>query len=279
MAKRPDYSVTVVKLLFAQSGNCCGFLDPGRGGCEEALTDPQWGEVKGQIVHIRGFAPGSARYDADMTNAERMAFDNLLLFCPNHHVLVDRLLPELFSGEMLEEMKAKGLEASLRHREAWATDDALNWFAGLTIRRLMSELQAAEIFDQGGPRPTGLRPPASGRHQPEDGRQPLSNSRGRHGSGLVNDSGNGGGLGISVGFSEPFNGLPNPGDVDSRVHAALRAHFDGGGREIRPLEIAHLSGLGQPAVERSLARLLRARKIDGISVEEQDFPIIVVGTQ
>lgn len=58
-----------------------------------------------EIAHIRGAKPGSARYDAAMTDEERAAFANLVLLCSTHHKLVDRIRPEDFSVEVLESWK------------------------------------------------------------------------------------------------------------------------------------------------------------------------------
>lgn len=96
---------TVVKTLFALSGNTCAFqdIDTGR-GCEERLTDPRWKHVKARIAHIRGLRPGSARWDA--TYPDPNAFENLLLLCPNDHTRVDELEPDRYTVAVLEEMKS-----------------------------------------------------------------------------------------------------------------------------------------------------------------------------
>jgi hypothetical protein len=81
-------SETAVKTLFALSRNvCCWAPPPGEsgvlgGGCEEKMTDPVWRQVNGEIAHIKGEKPTSARYDADQADDERQGFYNLMLVCP-----------------------------------------------------------------------------------------------------------------------------------------------------------------------------------------------------
>jgi hypothetical protein len=72
-----------------------------------------------------------------MTDGERHAFENLLLLCPNHHRLVDRLSPEAYSVEMLEEMKA-GHEVHCRETQ-WANEEDLDRYARLTLEAVGGE--------------------------------------------------------------------------------------------------------------------------------------------
>lgn len=43
----------------------------------------------GEIAHIEGALPDSARFNPQMTNEERRAYDNLLLLCGTDHTIVD----------------------------------------------------------------------------------------------------------------------------------------------------------------------------------------------
>jgi len=43
----------------------------------------------GEICHIQGVRPGSARYDPCQTDVERHAYANLVLMCPSHHTVID----------------------------------------------------------------------------------------------------------------------------------------------------------------------------------------------
>ncbi len=92
--------------------NMCAFRFPGEQACEERLIDVGWKSVKARICHIRARSPKGPRYDADMTDKERFDFDNLILLCPNHHVRIDDLEPEVFTVEMLTKMKWDAINAA-----------------------------------------------------------------------------------------------------------------------------------------------------------------------
>lgn len=128
---RRNYSASVLKTLFAYSGNTCAFSSPETGvACEEKLTDPSWAKVKARICHIRGLNSGSARHDPTLTESEANGFDNLLLMCPNHHAEVDDLTPELFPVDVLERMKERNAQAGARTQE-WAAESELERYASL----------------------------------------------------------------------------------------------------------------------------------------------------
>jgi hypothetical protein len=43
----------------------------------------------GEIAHIEGALPESARFNENMTNEQRRRYDNLLLMCGTHHTIID----------------------------------------------------------------------------------------------------------------------------------------------------------------------------------------------
>jgi len=57
-----------------------------------------------QIAHIRADSQGGPRFDSAQTEGERRAFENLIVMCPNHHTLIDKV-PEQYPVEDLIEMK------------------------------------------------------------------------------------------------------------------------------------------------------------------------------
>jgi hypothetical protein len=63
-------SLSVLKTLFAHSGNVCAFYDQGTfpPTCEKRLTDPAWEGVNAIVCHIAGRRPGSPGYDPTMSN-------------------------------------------------------------------------------------------------------------------------------------------------------------------------------------------------------------------
>jgi hypothetical protein len=74
--------ITDIKILFARSGNRCAF--PKRTApmaFNETLT--------GEVCHIRGARPGSARHDPNQSDVDRHDYKNLILMCPTHHTVID----------------------------------------------------------------------------------------------------------------------------------------------------------------------------------------------
>jgi hypothetical protein len=77
---RPTQST--LKRLFALSGNQCAFPK-----CQAPLIHND--TLLGEVCHIKADSPGGPRYDPNQTDAERPAFDNLLVLCPTHHTVID----------------------------------------------------------------------------------------------------------------------------------------------------------------------------------------------
>ena len=94
-----DVKDTTKFRLFAVSGNRCAFP-----GCPAPIVDERTGAIVYQIAHIKAESKGGARYDATQTDDERRSFENLMLMCPNHHALIDKLL-ERYPVEDLMTMK------------------------------------------------------------------------------------------------------------------------------------------------------------------------------
>jgi hypothetical protein len=61
--------------------------------------------LTGEVCHIKGARPGSARYDPDQTDVERHAYTNLVLMCPTHHTVIDDD-EEAYTVERLCKIKA-----------------------------------------------------------------------------------------------------------------------------------------------------------------------------
>jgi len=70
---------TVIKRLFAFSGNLCAFP-----GCVEKIVD-EFGTIIGEICHIEAAEEGGERYNDESNDEYRRSFENLLLLCSNHH--------------------------------------------------------------------------------------------------------------------------------------------------------------------------------------------------
>lgn len=78
------YTDLTLKKLFALSGNRCAFPS-----CDALVLDSTHGVLTGQICHIKGKHPGSARYDKNMTDAKRDDYENLIVMCGAHHKIID----------------------------------------------------------------------------------------------------------------------------------------------------------------------------------------------
>lgn len=79
------------KILSAKSGNRCALPD-----CRAKLVAERTASDKAAFVavaaHIKGENPGSARYDAEMSDADRESVDNRILVCPSCHTKIDAQL-------------------------------------------------------------------------------------------------------------------------------------------------------------------------------------------
>ncbi len=110
-------SITDIKLLFTKSGNRCSFP---KCRAPMALGDT----LVGEVCHIKGARPGSARHDPAQQPVERHSRSNLILLCPTHHTVIDDD-DESYSVERLIQMK--------RAHEETATNVAEDEVDRLTI--------------------------------------------------------------------------------------------------------------------------------------------------
>lgn len=97
-----NYTEGTKRALFRLAKGTCYFPK-----CLKPVIEVVEGEpvVAMEIAHIRGAHKGSARFDESMTDEERALFGNLILLCSTHHKLVDRLHPDDYSVETLEQWK------------------------------------------------------------------------------------------------------------------------------------------------------------------------------
>lgn len=94
---------TFIKRLYADFGGTCGF-----GDCPYPARLPD-GTPTMQIAHIRPAMPGGPRYDPAMASSVAVTYENLMLLCPYHHELIDRM-PEEYTVERLELMRRQHVE-------------------------------------------------------------------------------------------------------------------------------------------------------------------------
>lgn len=89
MAASRNYKQHDLHLLFGLSGLWCAFP-----GCTtrlaEQATEKDRAVLLSNICHIEAASDDGPRSNHALTPAERDAYDNLILLCPTHHMLVDK---------------------------------------------------------------------------------------------------------------------------------------------------------------------------------------------
>ena len=91
-------SILTIKKLYAMSGNVCAMPS-----CNTKLfTESE--DFLGQICHINARSKNGPRYDQNQSDEERNSYDNLLILCPNCHVIIDGR-EDLYPAEALKEIK------------------------------------------------------------------------------------------------------------------------------------------------------------------------------
>lgn len=81
--KRLAPTLTTLRELFLKSGNLCAFP-----GCQHLVMNAD-GVFIADLCHIEAAEPGGERFNPNMTNEQRRAFDNLLMMCGQHHRVTD----------------------------------------------------------------------------------------------------------------------------------------------------------------------------------------------
>ncbi len=69
--------------LYSASGGYCAYPT-----CDQYLFVND--TYIGDICHIEAVKPSGTRYNLNQTNEERRGYENLIIFCKNHHTLVDK---------------------------------------------------------------------------------------------------------------------------------------------------------------------------------------------
>jgi hypothetical protein len=107
-----------IKLLWTASGGRCAFPDCWERLCIHEAKDAAPFTI-GEMAHICGDKPGSNRYDSTQSETERNDYSNLILLCPNHHMLIDKKENEgIFPAIKLKEIKTKHEERVLTLMES-----------------------------------------------------------------------------------------------------------------------------------------------------------------
>jgi len=112
MASKRTYNQKTIKILFAKSGDRCAYPD-----CTNSVvvdgTDQSEAMISAQISHIYAASDNGPRGKPGLTQKQKNAPENLLLFCPTHHGIVDGQ-HETYPAGMLQAWKAQHEEKHKR---------------------------------------------------------------------------------------------------------------------------------------------------------------------
>lgn len=107
--KARQYKPSVVRRLDTLSGNECAYPN-----CSKKLIAEDGKSIVSKICHIAAASPEGPRYDDSMTDDERRGFDNLILLCDEHHVMIDNKENEnLFPTSLLKQWKNEHIKKIL----------------------------------------------------------------------------------------------------------------------------------------------------------------------
>lgn len=81
--------------VVARSGGMCEL-------CGARIVEDD--KLMGEIAHIRGSRPGSARYGPGMSESQRDSPENLILLCPTCHTRIDKH-PEKYTAAHLRDRR------------------------------------------------------------------------------------------------------------------------------------------------------------------------------
>jgi len=113
-------------VLCTKSGNRCALPN-----CHAILvkdaTKTDNASLIAEAAHIKGENPGSARYDASMTDEERNSYENRILLCPSCHTKIDKQ-PNAYPVELLQRYK--------NEHEAWIIKSTKNEVMNVTFSEL-----------------------------------------------------------------------------------------------------------------------------------------------
>lgn len=114
------------KILCAKSGNRCA-LPNCRTILVEDATKTDGASLIAEAAHIKGENPGSARYDASMTDEERNCCKNRILLCPSCHTKIDKQ-QNAYPVELLQRYKTE--------HEAWIIESTKNEVINISFSEL-----------------------------------------------------------------------------------------------------------------------------------------------
>ena len=144
---RKDPKLSIIKALFAKSGNLCAFP-----GCSHQLVDDRSLFVA-EVCHINSISKKDARYDPSLSEDDLRKYENLILLCYAHHKRVDSFEKE-YPVETLRRMKEEHekfhQEKTFSPSESVVVDSAIQLYESdwtPYLDQVIDQLQ--EILDTG----------------------------------------------------------------------------------------------------------------------------------
>ena len=132
-----------VKKLFALSGNKCAFPN-----CNNPIYDTENDSLLGEICHINAKSANGPRFDENQTNEERKSFENLILMCSNHHIVIDNDLIS-YTVERLQEIKRNHESQNIQEEpsERIINNIMVNLLGNVTVTRNNQDIpQKLQLF-------------------------------------------------------------------------------------------------------------------------------------
>ena len=101
--KSRKYKPSTVRRLDTLSGNECAHPN-----CSKKLIAEDGISIISKICHIAAASKEGPRFDSEMTDDERRGFDNLILLCDEHHVIIDnKANEEVYPTSLLKIWKSE----------------------------------------------------------------------------------------------------------------------------------------------------------------------------
>lgn len=100
--KARDYTRVTIRRLDILSGNECAHPD-----CTKKLIAEDGISIISKICHIAAASKDGPRFDESMNDDDRRSFENLILLCDEHHVIIDNKQNEsIYTPELLKKWKS-----------------------------------------------------------------------------------------------------------------------------------------------------------------------------
>ena len=135
----------VSKIVIFKSGNRCAFPDCNKKLTIDGTDEGDLDSIVGELAHIEGDKPNSARYNSSSEDNERNSPCNIIVLCNTHHKVIDDQ-PEKYTVEVLKDMK-------LRH-EKWIDKQTTKELAnisflelGLVTKYLLSTVDSDAVIE------------------------------------------------------------------------------------------------------------------------------------